>query len=138
MLRVSILTGAYPKPPSVWMIEPLPVIKGLLVIVRSGLINPSVLSALKLPTLRSMLPPNRKLLPWSNRVPLLTAWSEAPNVVAWFAVRSTVPYGVALQVLPLPGGQGIGLLFVSRMAKLSWNAVVTGFGGGKGSSCRHR
>src|SRR5215831_20206208 len=116
------------------MIAPLPGMIGLTVTVRSGLMNPSVLSALKLPTLRSMLPPTRKLLLWSNSLAVLAACREAPNVVAWFAVRSIVPYGVTAQGLPLPGGQGIVLLFWSRMANWLRNAVVTGFGRGKPSS----
>src|SRR5215469_1849709 len=85
-----------------------------------------------------MLPPIRKLFPWSNSFPVLAACSDVPNVVAWLAVRSIVPHGVVLHVLPLPGGQGIGLLFVSRMANWLRKAVVTGFGRGNASSCRHR
>src|SRR5437667_11119378 len=120
------------------MVAPAPGIAVSLVIVRSGLIVPKVLSALKLTVLRSMLLPATKWLPWPKSSLVLVACREPPSVVAWFDVRSSVPYAVAAQVLPLPGGQGIGLPFWSRKANWSRNAVVTGFGRGNPSSARHR
>src|ERR1041385_962313 len=77
-----------------------------------------------------MLPPIAKRLPCSNSRASLVACRDAPTVTASVLVRSIVPYGTKAQVLPAPGGQGIGLLFWSRITNWLRNEVVIGLGRG--------
>ena len=99
------------------MIEPVPGMAGSAVTARSGLMIAECAVRVEIDAAVIDAAADQEIVARGRTVCRCSlACSEAPNVVAWLAVRSIVPHGVAPQVLPLPGGQGIGLLFWSRMA----------------------